>query len=382
MSEVVHSSRALSRARLLMVVWLASAVLSVVLLPLVGVAREPSALLRATGLLGVGALFSAQLLVTWSAVTPWASVSRHRRTQALFVTAAVLSVPLVAPVGAEEWATWAWLGASVIGTAPLLWRWSTVAWVGVGTTLMSVAVAQIVGGDWVTYAAVTLGIGAGLMALNWAPFWLWELLVRAEVAHQAGAKAAAAQERNRFGRDVHDVLGNDLTVIALKAELAARTVASDPASSARESEEVRALAEAALGRMRTSLSASREVDIQDELAEMERVLSAAGLRCDVDAHLVELSPQVAGALSMVIKETTTNVLRHSDATWCRVQLEQDGGRIRIAMTNDRPLRNRSMTSGTGLVGLRERLGAVDGELSVHEDEGSFRVSATVPAGHV
>ncbi|WP_164519726.1 sensor histidine kinase [Nocardioides ferulae] len=380
MSDLVGPSPALSRARLLTVVWLVSAVLSVVLLPLVGVAREPSVLFRTTGLAGVGLLFSTQLLVMWSAVTPWASVSTHHRAQTLFVLAAILSVPSVAPVAVEEWATWAWLGASVLGTAPLLWRWPTVAMVAVATTSTSLAVALVFDGDVLTYGAVTLGIGAGLATINWAPFWMWELLVRADATRQAGARAAAALERNRFGRDVHDVLGHALTVIALKAELAARTAASDPVSSARESEEVRALAETTLGRLRSSLALGREVDLRAELAAMERVLAAAAVRCDLAVQPIEVSPQVAGALSMLLKEATTNVLRHSDAQWCRVELGQEADRVQLSVTNDRPLTTRAAT-GSGLVGLRARLGAVGGDLSVHHDDGSFRISATVPAGH-
>ena len=380
MSDLAHLSPALSRARLLTVVWFASAVLSVVLLPLVGVVREPSALFRTTGLVGVAALFGAQLAVMWSAVTPWASVATHRRTQVSFVVASVVSVPLVAPAAAEEWATWAWLGASVIGTAPLLWRWPTVALVAAATTLTSLAVALVLDADGMTYTAITLGMGSALAAINWAPFWLWERLVRADATHQAGARAAAAQERNRFGRDVHDVLGHDLTVIALKAELAARTAGSDPASSARAAEEVRALAEAALGRMRSSLIAERATDLGTELTGMERVLAAAGVRCDLTVHPVEVSPPVLVALSMLLKEATTNVLRHSDAQWCRVVLAQDAGWVRLSVTNDRPHSTRVAT-GSGLVGLRERLGAVGGELAVHQDEVSFRISATVPAGH-
>ena len=93
------------------------------------------------------------------------------------------------------------------------------------TTATSAAVALALNGDWLSHVSITLGIGigigVGLAAVNWAPYWMWELLVRADATNQASVRAAAARERNRFGRDVHDVLGHDLTVIALKAELAA-----------------------------------------------------------------------------------------------------------------------------------------------------------------
>lgn len=381
-----HAGRgpALSRARLLVVVWLVSAVASIVLLPLVGVVREPTTGLRLAGLVGLGGLFVAQLLVLWSAVTPWASPRTHRLTQGVFVTAAVASLPLVAPASPVEWATWAWLGAGVVGTAPLLWRWPTALLVAVVTTLASLTVALSLDARPLTYLAITLGIGSGVAMVNWVPVWLWDLLVRADATRLAEARAAAAQERLRFGRDVHDVLGHDLTVIALKAELAGRTAALDPVASARESEEVRALAEAALARTRASLARDREVDLPAEIDRMGRVLTAAGLRCDVDADLVEVPPPVAGVLAMVLKEASTNVLRHSDATSCEVQLRDEGDRVVLAVTNDRPRPGPDdavTVPGSGLHGLRGRLAAVGGDLATHRDERCFRLRATVPAEH-
>jgi two-component system sensor histidine kinase DesK len=327
----------------------------------------------------VAALFTTQLLVMWSAVTPWASVTLHRRSQVLFAVAAILSVPLVAPVAADRWATWAWVGASVIGTAPVVWRWSTTALLALLLTVTSLAVALVLGGDWVKYVVITLGVGGGLALVNWAPVLLWELLLRADATQQAGVRAAAARERNRFGRDVHDILGHDLTVIALKSELAARTAATDPVSAARESEEVRAVAESALGRIRGALAVRRDVDVRAEIDQMARILSAAGLRTDVATRPVRLSPQAADVLSMVVKEATTNVLRHSDATWCRVRLDSEAEGVRLAILNDRP-RPGQPSTGSGLTGLRERLAAVRGELSVQREGDFFLLTVRVPAG--
>ena len=74
------------------------------------------------------------------------------------------------------------------------------------------------------------------------------------------------------------------------------------------------------------------------------------------------------------------VLRHSDAQWCQVELTQDAGEVRTTVTNDRPHSTKTPT-GSGLIGLHERLGAVGGDLAVHQDEVSFRITATVPADH-
>jgi two-component system sensor histidine kinase DesK len=385
--EAVLPSRTLSRARLLTVVWLVSAVLSVVLLPLVGLAREDTAVVRTAGVVGVALFFAAQVLVMWSAVTPWATTRVHRRLQVLFVAVAVVSVPTVAPVAADQWATWAWLGASLIGTAPLMWSRSGAVVASLAALATSVAVAAVLDGEVFQYAAVTLSVGVGLAMVNLVPVWLWELLVRAEVTRQVAAQAAAADERNRFGRDVHDILGHDLTVMALKAELAARTALTDPDSSARESEGVRAIAESALAHLRDALAVRRRaVDVHDEVMQMAGILTAAGLSTDVEIRPVEASPSVAHALSMMVREATTNVLRHSDAHWCRIRLQPHGERVRLEVTNDRPRPDpspqghvRSQPSRSGLTGLRERVIGVGGTFAVHHRPDSFTIEASVPA---
>lgn len=399
LAETFPPSRTLTRARLLTVVWLLSSVLSVVLLPLVGVGREGATVLRVSGVVGVAAFFGAQVLVMWSAVTPWATTRTHRRRQLLFVAAAVLSVPMVAPVAADQWATWAWLAASVIGTAPLMWSWSWATVASLAALVTSVLVAVVFDGEVFQYAAVTLSVGVGLALVNRAPVWLWELLVRAEATQRVEARAVAADERNRFGRDVHDILGHDLTVIALKSELAARTADADPASSAREAEEVRAIAESALGRLRGALAPRRQdLDVRSEVDQMARILAAAGLHTDVEASDVDGSAPTLRALTMAVKEATTNVLRHSDAQRCRIVLRSDGDRVRLEVTNDRPRAGRSphgptrtgstrtgstssgaSPSSSGLNGLRERVIGVGGTFAVHRRADSFTIDVSVPA---
>jgi two-component system sensor histidine kinase DesK len=318
----------------------------------------------------------------------------------LFVAAAVLSIPMVAPVAADRWDTWAWLGASVIGTAPLMWSWPWAAVASLAAAVTSAVVAVVFVGDVLQHAALTLGVGAALALVNGAPVWLWELLVRAEATQEVEARAAAADERNRFGRDVHDILGHDLTVIALKAELAARTAEADPVSSARVAEEVRALAESALGRLRGALAPRRQdIDVRSEVDQMARILAAAGLHTDVDAGDVDASTSALRALTMAVKEATTNVLRHSDAQRCRIVLRSDGDRVRLEVTNDQPRPGRSSRGPTrsgpeasgsaaavpgrtssGVAGLRERVAGVGGTVAVHRRADSFTIEVSVPAG--
>lgn len=379
-TELTRAGPAVSRARWLTITWLVTSVGSVLLLPLVGIQRESATTPRLVALAGLAGLLGSQLLVLWSAVTPWASASVHRRAQLLFVAAAAASVPMVAPAGGGEWATWAWVGASIVGVAPLVWRWPTALLAAVVSTVVSVVTGLVFDASWAEHLLVTAGCGAGLAAVNWAPVWLWELLVRAHLARDSQARFVAAEERNRFGQDVHDILGHDLTVIALKSELAARTARSDPAAAARESEEVRALAESAIARLRASLRTERDVDLGAEVDELSRLLEAAGVRCSTAVEAVDLAPGVAPVLAVVLKEATTNILRHARATRCDIRIGRCEDRVTVEVVNDRPATG-STSRGSGLRGLGQRLAAVGGELTVERGSDSFRIEASVPAGH-
>lgn len=179
---------------------------------------------------------------------------------------------------------------------------------------------------------------------------------------------------------MHDVLGHDLTVIALKSELATRTARTDPETAARESAEVRRLAETALERVRSTAAGYQQVDLPAELAQIASLLGTAGVRCDVDMAPVELAPAAAGAMSAVAKEATTNVLRHSSARSCRITLTEEGGLVALTVANDgvRPHQPHSGPSGLGLSGMSWRLAPFKGKVRAHRTRDVFTVRAEVP----
>lgn len=190
--------RMVRRARLVTIVWLLSTAVSILVLPLVGVGVEASPMLRTLGALGMAAFFLATVAVLWSAVTPWSSAVVNSRTTIGFAVSAVISVPLVSPVAAGDWPTWAWLGATITGIAPLLWRWDRALGASVVATMTSAAVATATGGSVLDHLIITGGMGAGLAVINWAPVWLLDLLVRAEASQDSLADLTAAEERLRF----------------------------------------------------------------------------------------------------------------------------------------------------------------------------------------
>ena len=134
------------------------------------------------------------------------------------------------------------------------------------------------------------------------------------------ARTAVAQERERFARDLHDLLGHTLSVIALKAELAGRLLPDRPEQAATEVHEVEQVARAALGEVRQAVSGYRQPTLDGELAGARMALSAAGIRAEVERAPVTLDPEVEAVLAWAVREGATNVIRHSGAKRCTVRI--------------------------------------------------------------
>lgn len=376
---------AVRRARLLTLVWLASSVVSTVFMPAVGLARETSATRVTAGVVGVALFFSAQSAAVWATMTPWAARRTHRWGVVGFAVASVVSVPLLAPVANGSWPTWAWVGAAVVGTSPLVWRPLSAVAVSVLAVAVSIALAPFVDGSVRENVLVTAGVGAAIALVNRAPVWLWELLVQAEGGRSAQARLTASEERLRFARDVHDMLGHDLTVIGLRAELAARTASSDPVTAASEAEAVRHLAAEALDRVRAAVFAYRAPDLLAEVAAMADLLAASGVRCDSEVSDVgvsddtpsRLGTEATAQLAMVLREATTNVLRHSRATWCQITLSTAGDDLVLAIVNDGSHGSGLDAHSFGLRGMADRLVEIGGSLRTDDRDGIFTLTASV-----
>jgi two-component system sensor histidine kinase DesK len=333
----------------------------------------------ALGAVGLAAFAGVLAVALYAAVTPEVPDRVRRRCRVAFAVVAVLSVPLVAPVATGAWPTWAWLGASVIGAVPLVARFRVVAPVTVATLVVAAAVAAATGTSVGRSLVVSGGIGLGLAAVNGFQVWFWDLLVQAGQGQLAQARLAAAQERLRFAGDVHDLLGHHLTVIALKAELAARLASTDAERAGREAAEAQRLAATALTELRRTVHGYRRVDLTEQVNAVGQVLRSSGVRCTVVPPAHELPAEASAQLAAVLREAGTNVLRHSRAGWCRIEINQEADVARMTVTNDgagaatAPDRH-----SHGLRGLAERLAAVGGELRTQQEDGIFTVEATVP----
>jgi len=180
------------------------------------------------------------------------------------------------------------------------------------------------------------------------------------IEHQeiAGEMALVA-ERERVARDVHDVLGHSLTVVTIKAELAQRLVDSDPERAKAELAQIQSLTREALAEIRATVAGLRLARLGDELTSAGAALADAGLSGQLPADPSVVDPRHRIVLAWVLRETVTNVVRHSGATSCAVAI---GPRTMSVTDNGRGCSGRP--EGNGLRGLRERVAAAGGTLVV------------------
>jgi two-component system sensor histidine kinase DesK len=201
--------------------------------------------------------------------------------------------------------------------------------------------------------------------------------VNAELAEARDelARNAVAAERVRFARDLHDLLGHSLSLIALKSELAGRLVERDPARARAEMADVEAAARRALAEVRDAVSGYRTVSLAQALAEARSALSAAGITLRAPSPGAQLPGTVDAVLGWVVREATTNVLRHSAARTMTVELQPRDDRVVLTVTDDG--RGTTAPRGSGLSGLAERVEALGGTLATDGDAG-FRLTAVLP----
>jgi two-component system sensor histidine kinase DesK len=212
--------------------------------------------------------------------------------------------------------------------------------------------------------------------------WGWEVAARLERARRLSAELAVKDERLRFAADLHDIQGHHLQVIALKSELAARLAQTDPARAAMEMQEVQRLSTDALRDTRAVVQGYRRTSLDEEIANATRVLAAA----DIDARMQldaatdsdRLSTTSRHLLGLVMREATTNVLRHSRAQRAEVDYRVTAGMAQLRMGNDGAGDQPGAASGSGLRALAERLAAVGGTLTWEQNGDRFVVAASLP----
>lgn len=201
------------------------------------------------------------------------------------------------------------------------------------------------------------------------------------VARMLLARAAVDEERARLSRDLHDVLGHNLSLIALKAELASRLLDRPEHPASTELDDLKLLARSALGDLREVVGGARLPTLGGELDGARIAAEAAAIDLSVDDRRPSaLTPEVEAVCAWIVREGMTNVVKHSGATRCRLRIEQVEGGVSVTVADD----GRGGTGtgrGAGLRGLGERIGAAGGQLLVQPHDGAmggFQLAARLP----
>ena len=196
-------------------------------------------------------------------------------------------------------------------------------------------------------------------------------------AREQIARLAVGEERLRFARDLHDLLGHSLSVIALKSELAGRLMKTTPGLAAHEVEDIENVARDALREVREAVTGYRQPTLSAELAGAREALTAAGMEFRAEQDHAGLPPVVEAVMAWAVREGVTNVMRHSQAKRCSVRISANDGHATVEVVDNG--RGGAPEMGSGLRGLNERVLERGGTLTAaplpHE---GFRLRVTLP----
>lgn len=326
------------------------------------------------------------LLADYRHRTEAAPVARWRRALAPLAVAAAYGVVV-----------WIASGSWAIALLPLMQAVVLLNWPSGVRLRVVLAVTLLLAGLWVIDARLGFEQVGGVTAepswwlvgfyttflplMTVVSLWWWDVLITLDRARASEAKLAATQERLRLATDVHDLQGHHLQVIALQLELAERLISRDPAASLQHLQTARASVDEARQGTRDLATRFRSVPLRDELANAVDLLRAAGTRAE--ASVARDADDAPGdVLGPVIRETTTNVLRHGGGGWARLSLARDGSGWRYEISNDIAVDATATGDGAGLDGLLRRAADAGGTLDVQCEGGEFTVVMTVPDASV
>jgi two-component system, NarL family, sensor histidine kinase DesK len=256
---------------------------------------------------------------------------------------------------------------SLLGVFALSWGLGGVddRWVWWALVAVSPVLAWTTSGD-PGFTAYAAGVAAFLVFTVRSSLWLLGVVEELETGRRTGAALAVAEERLRFSRDVHDVLGRRLSEIAVQAELAGAYVARGDERAAGTLGDVRATAHTALREARELARGYRPVDLEHELEGARSLLRSAGI--DSRTDLAGLPESWAEPVARVVREAVTNVLRHSRATL--VTMSYDDGVV--AVRNDGAILPTG-AGGHGLLGLGEVVAPLGARIETSRDDEHFEV---------
>ncbi|WP_426702428.1 sensor histidine kinase [Rhodanobacter sp. Col0626] len=201
-----------------------------------------------------------------------------------------------------------------------------------------------------------------------------------KLSHEEVRRLAATAERERIGRDLHDLLGHTLSLITLKLELSRKLFDRDPEKARREIEEAEKVARHALAEVRSAVTGIRATDLAAELAAARLLLESSATHLDY-GPVPRLPAEIERALSLVLREAVTNIARHAGASCARIVFECASSGLELRISDDG--RGGVGEDGNGLCGMRERVRALHGNLLVDSPRGhgtTLLIRVPLPAG--
>ncbi|MEU6751135.1 sensor histidine kinase [Spirillospora sp. NPDC046719] len=345
------------------------------MIPLAHVVVGYSGTRLALSVLGLGAfigLYYATPLSMRSWVDPIGPLTRT-----LLAAFAVVSAVLPFAFGDEWIGTPVYLSMIFAMALPMDW----VLWgVGGATALASLQCALIDGAEGALPVIAVTSLSLGLMMVGFRH--ARTLVQQLRVARGEVARLAAADERLRIARDLHDLLGHSLSLIVLKSELARRLGERDTDRAMAEVRDIESVARQSLADVRAAISGYRRRDLTGELDGARAVLAAAEIEAEVRTSGTPLPDQVDGLFGWAVREGVTNVVRHARARRVTITVGRADGAATLEIVDDgcgRP--GEGHAPGHGLEGLAERVADAGGTVAAGpRDGGGFRLAVRVPLG--
>jgi two-component system, NarL family, sensor histidine kinase DesK len=310
------------------------------------------------------------------------ALARGRRPRGAPWTMAALALLVYLPLPWFGW-SWVWMQAAVLASLPMvLGGWPLAVALAAPVLATDLAAVRLLAGRqpavtvvfWVLYQTFTL---VALPAALWGSARLARVLAELQATRAELAALAVGRERLRISRDLHDLLGQSLSAISLKGDLAMRLLGRDPAAARDEIEGLSGVARQALAGVRAVTRDQPAVGLAGELDGAAGLLAAAGIQAHLELDLPQLPRPTEEVLAWAVREGVTNVLRHSQASHCWITATRVDGRVRLVIENDGV--PAPVGEGSGLEGLAERAGALSGSVAAGvTPDGRFRLLVQVP----